>query len=59
MTAVDATEPVTTCHALMRRLAEHAKTLGWEIVEWDWKDTDGEGYAEYQMWVQPLTEEQR
>lgn len=41
-------------HEVMRALAEHAKTLGWEIAEWSWKDDDSEGYSEYEVWLHPL-----
>jgi hypothetical protein len=40
-------------HDVMRALAEHAKTLGWEIAEWSWKD-DIDGDAEYQLWLRPI-----
>lgn len=41
-------------HDVMRALRDHARTLGWEIQEWNWKDTDETGSAEYQMWIAPL-----
>lgn len=47
MSGIDRTE-------LMSKLADHAQSLGWEIVEWNWKD-EIDGADEYQLWVQPLT----
>lgn len=49
MTAITRTE-------LLHQLTDHARTLGWDVVEWNWKD-DVDGVSEYQMWIQPADEE--
>lgn len=38
---------------LLTALRAYAKTLGWDIPEWDWKDTDDEDTATYTIWVRP------
>ncbi len=37
-------------HEVMKALVGHVRTLGWEIVEWSWKD-ESEGDHEYTVWL--------
>ena len=48
------TDKTTTSHDLIQALAAHAKTLGWEISEFEWQDDDQEGHAEYRVYVHQL-----
>ena len=35
-------------------LSELAKTLGLEVIEWDWRDLDEHGYTKYSVWVKDI-----
>lgn len=45
-------EKVKTSTELTRHLTEYAKTLGWEIVEWDYL-ADVDDLEMYQLWLKP------
>lgn len=45
-------DKIENSYELMRKLTEYTKTLGWELVEWNWVD-GGHGTDEFQIWVKP------
>ena len=46
-------DKITDSHDLIAALCRHAKTLGWEIFEYEWKGEGPEGDDQYAIFVMP------